>query len=60
LQEQVAKEKGVSVDTLRRLLAKVEEFTESHRAVGLPDDLINILKDDLEIVGNGKGGKHHA
>lgn len=55
LQEEVAKEKGVSADTLRRLLAKVDDYTESHRAMGLPDDLINILKDDLENHGNGGG-----
>ena len=48
LQEEVAVEKGIRVDTLRRLLAKVEEYSESHRAHGLPDDLLNILKDDLE------------
>jgi DNA sulfur modification protein DndC len=47
LQEEVAVEKSVRADTLRRLLAKVEEYSESHRAVGLPDDLLNILKDDL-------------
>lgn len=47
LQEQVAREKKVSPDTLRRLLAKVDEYSESHRAFGLPDDLLNILKDDL-------------
>ena len=47
LQEEVAKEKDIRGDTLRRLLAKVEEFSESHRAFGLPDDLLNILKDDL-------------
>jgi len=29
------------------MLAKVEEYSESHRAYGLPDDLLNILKDDL-------------
>jgi hypothetical protein len=29
------------------MLAKVEEYNESHRAHGLPDDLLNILKDDL-------------
>jgi 3'-phosphoadenosine 5'-phosphosulfate sulfotransferase (PAPS reductase)/FAD synthetase len=34
-------------DTLRRLLAKEDEFSESHCAVGLPDDLLAILKDDL-------------
>lgn len=47
LQEEVAVEKGVRADTLRRLLAKVDEYSESHRAHGLPDDLLNILKDDL-------------
>lgn len=50
LQEQVASEKGIRADTLRRMLAKVEEYSESHRAVGLPDDLLNILKDDLEAL----------
>ena len=30
------------------LLNKVDEFGESHRAFGLPDDLLNILKDDLQ------------
>jgi DNA sulfur modification protein DndC len=47
LEDEVAKELGVHADTLRRLLAKVEEYSESHRAHGLPDDLLNILKDDL-------------
>ena len=48
LQEEVAFERGIRADTLRRLLAKVDEYSESHRAMGLPDDLLNILKDDLE------------
>jgi hypothetical protein len=48
LQEEIAVEKNIRGDTLRRLLAKVEEYSESHRAFGLPDDLLNILKDDLE------------
>jgi len=48
LQEEIAAEKGIRPDTLRRLLAKVEEYSESHRAFGLPDDLLSILKDDLE------------
>jgi len=48
LQEEVAAEKGIRADTLRRLLAKVDEYSESHRAFGLPDDLLSILKDDLE------------
>jgi DNA sulfur modification protein DndC len=45
MQEEVAQEKGICPDTLRRLLAKVEEYSESHKAMGLPDDLLNILKD---------------
>lgn len=48
LEEEVAREKGIDAETLRRMLAKVEEYSESHRAHGLPDDLLNILKDDLE------------
>ena len=47
LEDEVAKEFGVRADTLRRMLAKVEEYSESHRAHGLPDDLLNILKDEL-------------
>jgi DNA sulfur modification protein DndC len=47
LEEEVAREKGIDAETLRRMLAKVEEYSESHRAMGLPDDLLNILKDDL-------------
>jgi DNA sulfur modification protein DndC len=47
LEEEVAREKSIDADTLRRMLAKVEEYSESHRAHGLPDDLLNILKDDL-------------
>jgi len=48
LEEEVTREKGINPDTLRRMIAKVEEYSESHRAHGLPDDLLNILKDDLE------------
>lgn len=54
LQEEVAAEKQIRPDTLRRLLAKVDEFSESHRAFGLPDDLLNILKDDLRENGGEK------
>ena len=42
LQEQVAREKSISPDTLRRLLVKVEEYSESHRPFGLPDNLLFI------------------
>lgn len=47
MEEEVAREKGIDAETLRRMLAKVEEYSESHRAHGLSDDLLNILKDDL-------------
>jgi DNA sulfur modification protein DndC len=47
LEDEVAREKGISAETLRRMVAKVEEYSESHRAHGLPSDLLNILKDDL-------------
>ena len=48
LEDEIAREKGISAETLRRMVAKVEEYSEGHRARGLPDDLLNILKDDLE------------
>ena len=48
LEEEVAREKAIDADTLRRMVAKVEEYSESHRAHGLPDDQLNILKEDLE------------
>ena len=47
LQDTVAREKGLSPDTLRRLLAKVEEYSESHHALGLQDELLAILQEDL-------------
>jgi DNA sulfur modification protein DndC len=56
IEEEVAVELNVRVDTLGRMLAKVEEYSESHRAHGLPDDLLNILKDDLEAQPEGKRG----
>lgn len=56
LEEEVAREKGINADTLRRMIAKVEEYSESHRAHGLPDDLLNILKDDLEAQSVDKKG----
>ncbi len=48
LEEKVCAEKGVSHEGLRRLLGKVEDYSESHRAMGLPDELMRILKDELE------------
>lgn len=54
LEEEVAREKAINPDTLRRMIARVEEYSESHRAHGLPDDLLNILKDDLEAQAAAK------
>src|SRR5271157_3953378 len=60
MEDKIAAEKGINVETLRRMVAKVEEYSESHRAHGLPGDLLNILKDDLErqtaVTGNQRGG----
>jgi DNA sulfur modification protein DndC len=56
IEEEVAAEVGVRVDTLARMLAKVEEYSESRRAQGLPDDLLNILKDDIEMQSDSKRG----
>lgn len=47
LQEKVARQKNISAESLRRMLNKVEEYSEMQRAHGLSDDLLNILKDDL-------------
>ena len=47
IEEQVALEKGISTDTLQRLLSKVQEYSEYNTARGLQDDMLNILKDDL-------------
>lgn len=55
LQEEVASEKGIRADTLRRLLETVEQYSESHRAFGLPDKLLDILKDDLEHEAESRG-----
>lgn len=58
IEERVASEKGVSVKTLRRLIAKVEEYGESHRAIGLPDELLQILQDDLRERQTEEGETH--
>ena len=38
MEESVTQEHDIRADTLRRMLAKVEEYSESHRSYGLPDD----------------------
>lgn len=47
IEQSITNQKEISLDTLRRLVAKVEEYGESHRAVGLQDELLQILQDDL-------------
>jgi DNA sulfur modification protein DndC len=47
LEDRIAKEKGVRIDILRRMLAKVADYGEMGRAQGLPDDLLQILNDEL-------------
>lgn len=47
IEQEIATDKGISLDTLRRLVSKVEEYGESHRAVGLQDEILQILQDDL-------------
>ena len=47
LEDKIAGEKGINPDTLRRMLARVADHAESHRATGLPDELLRILQDDL-------------
>ena len=36
VEEDVPREKGIHAETLRRMVAKVEEYSESHRAHGPP------------------------
>ncbi len=47
LEDQVAAQKGIQADTLRRMLNRVADYGESHKAMGLPDELLRILQDDL-------------
>ncbi|MCX5828033.1 MAG: DNA phosphorothioation system sulfurtransferase DndC [Deltaproteobacteria bacterium] len=58
MEEKVAQELGVRADTLRRMLAVVEGYSESHRAYGLQDDLLNALKDDLDSQAAEQGTDH--
>lgn len=41
-------------------IADIEEYGESHRAQGLPDDLLKILKDDLACIKSCTVKVHHA
>ncbi|NBP02144.1 MAG: DNA phosphorothioation system sulfurtransferase DndC [Proteobacteria bacterium] len=48
LENTICKEKDINPETLRRLLSKAAEYSESAKAIGLPDDLLRILQDDLQ------------
>ena len=52
LESEVAEENHLNPQTLQRLVAKVEEYSESHRAHGLQAELTRILQDDLMAVGS--------
>jgi len=47
LQEEGTAEKGIRADALHCLLAKIDDYSESHGAVGLADKLLDILRNDL-------------
>jgi len=48
MEDKIAAENGISAETLRRMVANLEDYSESRRAHGLPDDLLDILKDNWE------------
>jgi len=52
LEALVAEEKGLSAETLQRLVGKVEEYSEMQRAHGLQQDLQRILQDDIRTGSN--------
>jgi DNA sulfur modification protein DndC len=47
LEAEVANEKGLNPETLQRLVAKVDQFSEMQRAHGLQTELQRILQDDI-------------
>lgn len=56
LESEVAEEKNLNPQTLQRLVAKVEEYSESHRAHGLQAGLVWIPQGDLrESAFSGSG-----
>lgn len=59
IEETEARKRGLSVETFRRLLRKVEEYEGSRRLTGLPEELLEILKEDLrQRKAQGKDGSH--
>ncbi len=47
MEEQVCREKGLSVVTFRRLLAVVEKYGDRPRAAGVLEELFQILEEDV-------------
>lgn len=43
LEDKIAAEAGINPEILRRMLNKAGKYGESHRAFGLPDELLHIL-----------------
>jgi len=56
MEEAVAREKSINADILRRMLAKVEEYSEYVHARGLQEDLLRILRDELYKNGAVENG----
>lgn len=56
MEEVVAREKSINADILRRMLAKVEEYSEYVHARGLQEDLLRILRDELYRNGAVENG----
>lgn len=54
LQEEICKQEGVSSQTLQRLLDAVQRHSENHQALGLLDELLEILKDEIKTEGGKK------
>lgn len=50
LEAEVGEEEALNPQTLQRLVAKVEEYSESHRAHGLQAELVRILQDDVRTA----------
>ena len=55
LVEDVSGSRHLSPETMHRLVAKIEEFSESHKAMGLVSDLQRILQDDIRTGGAVEG-----
>ena len=48
LREEICKQEDVSSQTLQRLLDAVQRHSENHSARRLPNELLEILKDEIK------------